>query len=105
MGLVGDLTAATANDIPSLLLFNVVEFLLSCLVDGDYFLLQCSELLLETGDETVEVILAALILVQFLIQENHLRLIADLFPLVERFLEHDSVALVLKLPILIVVIN
>lgn len=69
----------------------------------DYILLQLFQLLLELRKTIVEAFLVLLVLVELVIEEHHLLLIRNLLALVERLFEGDSVPLVFKLTILLVV--
>ena len=69
----------------------------------DYILLQLFQLLLELRKTIVEAFLVLLVLVELVIEEHHLLLIRNLLALIERLFEGDSVPLVFKLTILLVV--
>ena len=101
MALVGDFASSPADDVPALLLLDMVELLLARLVNRHDLLLQGSELLLELRDHIVQLILLPLILVELFVEQDDLRLIVHFFPLVERLLEHNAIALVLQLSILL----
>ena len=101
VALVRDFASSPADDIPALLLLDVVELLLARLVNRHDLLLQGSELLLELRDHIVQLILLPLILVELFVEQDDLRLIVHFFPLVERLLEHNAIALVLQLSILL----
>lgn len=69
----------------------------------DYILLQLFQLLLELRKTIVEAFLVLLVLVELVIEEHHLLLIRNLLALVEGLFKGDSVPLVFKLTILLVV--
>ena len=69
----------------------------------DYILLQLLQLLLELRKTIVEAFLVLLVLVELVIEKHDLLLVANLLALVERLFEVDSVPLVFKLTILLVI--
>lgn len=103
MRLVRYLSALAPNYIPSLFLLYFLDFLLSRLVHMDYILLQLLQLLLELRKTIVEAFLVLLVLVELVIEKHDLLLVANLLALVERLFEVDSVPLVFKLTILLVI--
>lgn len=95
MRLVGHFAALSADNITSLLLLNVLHFLLARLVNLNHVLLNRRQLLSQSSKSCVETLLVVLVLVELIIQEYDLLLIADLLFLIERFLEHDAISFVL----------
>ena len=101
--LVGDLAAGTPNDVSSLLLLNLMQLLLAGLVNLADVFLELAQLLLERVEFASEVILALMVVVQLLVKEHNLLLIDDLLALIKRLLQHNPVAFVFQLAILLVV--
>ncbi len=103
MRLVRNFPTSASDDISALLLFYVVQLLLSSLVNGHNIFLEYLELLLESVQLVIEIVFRLLVLVELLVQDDNLVLIVELLSFVKGLLENDSLTLVLQFTILVVV--
>ena len=80
-----------------------MDLLLTGLIDLDNILLKLLELLLQGGKLRIEALLVVLVLVELIVQEDHLLFITNFFLFIECLFEHDTITFILQLAILLVV--
>ena len=80
-----------------------MNLLFTGLIDLDNILLKLLELLLQGGKLRIEALLVVLVLVELIVQEDHLLFITNLFLFIERLFEHNAITFILQLAILLVV--